>query len=151
MKKSLHCLLKSSFFNLCQTAFLLVLASCSTIAMYDKEAYKNATELKVDARNLMELASQPYSAHEKEAKDFQSKLDKAYEYDNGRIKNTITVKQWDILRDPKRDLLGGFLAEWKEEGALRPRYIQNKQVQIGRAFDTIIQLESGKLKPADVQ
>lgn len=129
---------------------LLLISSCSNIALYDQDAYKNATSLKVDARNLMAQASGSYTAHQKEVAEFQAKLDKAYEYDLGRDKNDITVKQWDILRDPSRDLLGGFLAEWKDEGSLKPAYVKNKQVQVGRAFDTIIGLESGKIKPADV-
>jgi len=73
--------------------------------------------------------------------------DKAYEYERGRPLNTDTIKQWDTLRDPNRDLLGGFLKEWKD-GKLLPVYVERKKAQIGTAFDQIIQLESGKIKSA---
>jgi hypothetical protein len=142
---------KTTLFKICQAVICLSLASCSTIARYDQVAYQNATSLKVDANNLMDLSNQPYSSHEKEIAEFQTKIEKAYQYDFGRPKNQITVKQWDILRNPSGDLLGGFLAEWKVESSLKPVYIKDKQVQVGRAFDTIIGLESGKIKPSSVQ
>jgi len=40
------------------------------------------------------------------------------------------------------------LKEWKEDGTLMPVYIERKKAQIGKAFDQIIQLESGKIKTA---
>ena len=74
-------------------------------------------------------------------------LDKAYEYDRGRALNKITVAQWDILRDPNRNLVGGFLKLWKAKGSLSAVFVAEKKKQIGDAFDQIIQLESGKTKP----
>ncbi len=99
----------------------------------------------------MALASTPYSSRISEVKGLQEKLDKAYEYDFGRPKNEITVKQWEKLLNPDGDLLGGFLREWKDDGKLLPGYIRSKQTQIERGFDTIIGLESGKIKPSAVQ
>lgn len=136
---------------LLSSAWLGLLASCSTISTFDQQAYKNITSLKVDARNVTASADQSYSSHQKEVKELRTNLEKAYEYDAGRPKNEITVKQWDLLLDPEGNLLGGFLKEWKESGKLLPGYVKSKQTQIGRGFDTISGLESGKLKPADVQ
>ena len=65
--------------------------------------------------------------------------------------NEITVKMWDKLLDPQGALLGGFLLEWKEDGPLLPKYVRHKKEQIGEAFDTIIQLESGKLRASQAQ
>lgn len=79
---------------------------------------------------------------------FRLELDKAYEYERGRPLNQDTIAQWDLLRDPNRDLLGGFLSEWKQDGPLKPVYIKRKKAQIGKAFDEIILLESGKIKTA---
>jgi hypothetical protein len=123
---------------------------CSTIAPYDQAAYEHATNAKVEALIVMGKATDSYASHKAEIERLQVTLDKAYEYDRNRPLNSITVTMWEKLRDPDRDLLGGFLREWREDGPLLPKYVQNKQEQIGEAFDTISQLESGKLKPADV-
>jgi len=132
------------------TLFLtLLLAACSTIAPYDQEAYKTATGLKVDALVVMSSATESYSSHRAEVARFRIALDKAYEYDRNRPLNEITIKLWDKLRNPDGDLLGGFLREWQEEGALRPKYVAHKKTQIAEGFDTLIQLESGKIKPAE--
>jgi hypothetical protein len=126
--------------------FLLAFAACSSISTYDQTAYLQAVNSKVDALALMAKATEPYTDHRSEVAQFLIELDKAYEYERGRPLNTDTIKQWDILRDPNRDLLGGFLKEWKESGRLLPVYVQRKETQISDAFDQIIQLESGKIK-----
>lgn len=137
--------------NMLASACLVLASSCSTIAGFDQQAYENATSLKVDSKNVMATATQSYSSQQTKVNALRTNLEKAYEYDIGRPLNQITIKQWDLLLDPKGDLLGGFLTEWKEEGTLKPGYVRSKQTQIGRGFDTIIGLESGKLKATDVQ
>lgn len=127
---------------------LLAFAGCSTISTYDQTAYLQAVNTKVDALALMAKAVEPYTNHRNEVAEFLIELDKAYEYERGRPLNAYTIRQWDILRDPNLDLLGGFLKEWKEDGKLLPVYVERKKAQIGTAFDQIIQLESGKIKPA---
>jgi hypothetical protein len=126
--------------------FLLAFAACSTISTYDQTAYLQAVNTKVDALALMAKAVEPYTNYRNEVAQFLIELDKAYEYERGRPLNTDTIKQWNILRNPAGDLLGGFLKEWKDEGKLLPVYVERKRAQIGTAFDQIIQLESGKIK-----
>ncbi len=98
----------------------------------------------------MDKATSGYDEHQKEIEALVNELDKAYEYDRGRQLNKITVAQWDILRDPNRNLVGGFLKIWKAKGSLSATFIAEKKKQIGDAFDQIIQLESGKLKSTKV-
>jgi len=88
---------------------LLFSSACSLIAPYDRAAYEHATNAKVDTLALMSKATGGYDEHEKEVEALVRQLDKAYEYDRGRQLNKITIAQWDILRDPNRDLVGGFL------------------------------------------
>jgi hypothetical protein len=127
---------------------LFAFASCSTISPYDQTAYLQAVNTKVDALTLMAKAVDDYTSHRTEVAEFMIEMDKAYEYERGRPLNTDTIKLWDILRDPNRDLLGGFLKEWKADGKLLPVYVERKKAQIGTAFDQIIELESGKIKSA---
>ena len=127
-----------------------VLAACSFIAHYDQVAYEHATNAKVDTLALMDKATQSYSEHQKEVEALVNELDKAYEYDRGRQLNKITVAQWDILRDPNRNLVGGFLKMWMAKGMLGAVFVAEKKRQIGDAFDQIIQLESGKTRGTKV-
>jgi len=124
---------------------------CSLIAHYDQAAYEHAVDAKVDTLVLMNKAVGDYEEHRKDIETVMTELDKAYEYDRGRGVNDITVAQWDILRDPERDLVGGFLTTWKSKGSLSATFIAEKKKQIADAFDQIIQLEAGKLKTAKVK
>ena len=125
------------------TAFLF---ACSTIATFDQVAYDKATGAKAEALALMDKATNSYGAHLKEIDAVSLTIDKAYEYDRGRALNTITVQQWEILRDPNRNLFGGFLRRWHEKGSLNADYIAEKKRDIAEAFDQITGLEIGKRK-----
>ena len=127
-----------------------VLAACSFIAHYDQVAYEHATSAKVDTLALMDKATSSFTEHGKEVEALMLELAKAYEYDRGRQLNKITVAQWDVLRDPNRNLVGGFLKMWKAKGSLSVTFIAEKKKQVGDAFDQIIQLESGKPRPTKV-
>jgi hypothetical protein len=127
------------------------LAACSLIAHYDQVAYEHSTSAKVDTIALMDKATGSYQDHQKEIEALITELNKAYEYDRGRALNKFTVSQWDVLRDPNRNLVGGFLKMWKAKGSLSAAFITEKKAQIAEAFDQIIALESGKQKSAEVK
>jgi hypothetical protein len=130
---------------------LFAVASCSTISTYDQAAYEHATSVKVDTLALIDKATESYSAYETKIIAVRTELQKAYEYDLGRPLNKITVTQWAILLDPERDLVGGFLKMWKSKGSVGATFVTAKKKQIGEAFDQIIGLESGKIKPSQVK
>ena len=134
--------------NLVVVGALALLCACSLIAHYDQVAYEHATSAKVDTLALMDKATGSYSDHQKDVDALVVELDKAYEYDRGRALNKITVTQWDILRNPNGNLVGGFLKMWKAKGSLSATFVSEKKIQIGKAFDQIIALESGKQKSA---
>ena len=142
MKSLLYSSRLSALLGLC------FVTACSTISTYDQVAYEHATSGKVDTLTLMDKATQSYSSHQKEIDAVKTGLDKAYEYDRGRPLNKSTVAQWEILLDPNRDLVGGFLKMWKSKGSLSATFVAEKKSQIGDAFDQIIGLESGKIKPS---
>ena len=79
------------------------------------------------------------------------KVEKAYEYAKGLPKNEISTRQWQVLKDPERHLLGGFIKRWKVDDTLGEGYIQEKKKQVSEAFDYIIGLESGKIKPSEIK
>ena len=132
-----------------QVAFAALLAAtaCIRIASYNETEYQYATSLKAEALALMDKATEPYAQHQADAEKLTLDLSKAYEYAAGRPKNEISAKQWQILKDPSRNLLGSFLARWQTEKTLGATYVAEKKLQISDAFDTISALESGKPKP----
>jgi hypothetical protein len=58
---------------------------------------------------------------------------------------------WDLLRNPEKNLLGGFLSRWKKEGQLGTTFISEAKIIVGRAFDQLAELESGKITPKELQ
>ena len=76
--------------------------------------------------------------------------DKIIEYEKHRPKNQITAKMWELLNDSTAHLYGGFINRWRVQKKLGAAFIQNQKIIVGKAFDQIAELESGKIKPASV-
>lgn len=129
----------------------LLLAACGpTISTFNARAYDQATSLKVEALALMNEATEPYTDHAEHVQSLKLELRKAYEFAQGRPQNQISARQWEILISPDRELLGGFLRDWKEQSSVSAAFVTEKKEQVAAAFDTIIELESGKIKPDEV-
>ena len=131
--------------------FLPVFAACSYTAPYSQFAYEQTISLKVEALELMEKATETYASHAADVQNLETNLEKAYEYAKGRPKNEISTKQWQILIDPDRNLLGGFLKRWKAKSTLSPTFIKEAKGLVSDAFDTISGLESGKINSNQIQ
>ena len=97
------------------TLFTVILVGCfPQVANFSPIAYEQSISLKVDSLFLIEKAVGQYDIHEKEVVELLIKIEKAYEYAKGRLNNEYTAQQWEILKDPERNLLGGFLKRWQE-------------------------------------
>jgi len=125
----------------------LLLSGCApSISPYSHIAYQYGVDLKVDALRLMDDAEETFSDHERAVERLRTDLEKAYEFARGRPLNEYSTSQWELMIDPEAHLVGGFLDRWQSEGRLsRPFIAESKQI-IAAAFDTIIQLESGKIR-----
>jgi lipopolysaccharide biosynthesis protein len=128
---------------------ILIFQSCTTISLYDQYAYNQTTSLKVEALSLMDQATESYTEQQETVEALQMKIEKAYEYEKNRPKNEITIKMWEILKSQEKNLLGGFITRWKNEGKLNSTFISEAKLQIAEGFDYIAQLESGKIKASD--
>ena len=127
------------------------LYGCALTAPYDQFVYKESTSLKVDALKLMDKAIQPYDSQQTAVEKLNDQLEKLFEYELHRRKNGIRVSMWQLLRNPEKNLLGGFLKRWKESGKLNEPFIEEAKKQVGRAFDQLAELESGKITPRELQ
>lgn len=145
---------KIRYFN--PSALVVVLLSsflflqCSPIANYSPVAYEQVVTLKVESLEVMSLATDEYSDNEEIVNELISNLNIAREFSKGRPDNEISTKQWEILLDAEKNLLGGFLKRWIESGTLSEMFIDEMKMIVSDAFDTIIGLESGKIKPSEI-
>ena len=147
MKKRTYWLLVLCFLVVAHT-----LGGCAAlISKYDQIAFQTATSIKVDSLALMEKATSSYSLHETTVEILRSEVEKAFEYAKGRPKNEIVARQWSIMRDPERNLLGGFLRLWKNRETLTHSFIAEAKTNVALGFDQIIGLESGLIKGRDVK
>jgi len=129
----------------------ILLTACSSISVYSPEAYKQAVDLKIESLNLMSSATMSFSDYEEDVTFLKTELSKAYEFAKGRPNNEISTKQWEILIDENRNLLGGFLKRWQDEDILSEMFVSEAQLLVSDAFDTIIGLESGKISPSELK
>ncbi len=125
----------------------LMIAGCATIAQYSQTAYEQATSLKAEALILMDKATEQFSLHKDEVQKVRLDMDKAYEYAKGRPNNELSTKQWEIVRDPERHSLGGFLKQWETKGVLGQTFTSEMKNEVADHLDKISGLESGKAKP----
>ena len=126
---------------------VLLLTACATISKFDQYAYTQTTSLKVDALAVMNRANESYGLHQQDVTNVKTALDKMYEYEKNRPKNSITKKMWSVLTDTSGHLYAGFIKRWQKEDKLDTAFIRISKELVGQSFDQISQLESGKIKP----
>jgi hypothetical protein len=129
---------------------LLSFVGCASISSFNQQAYTQTTFVKVDALNIMDLATDDYSVHENSVKGIQTQLAKIYEYEKNRPKNEITLKLWDKLLADDGHLFGGFIKRWENETSLNETFVTEAKKLVGLAFDQIAGLESRKIKESEV-
>ena len=125
------------------TLFLLV--ACSPlISPFSQVAYQNATDLKAHSLALVDQSAEPYPQHADQAEQLLVDLSAAYEFVNGMKGNDISAAQWQLMRDPDKNLMGGFVGFWEEADTVSPAFSDEYRGQIAEAFDYIICLEANK-------
>ena len=117
-------------------AVIVVLNAC-TIAPFSQQAYEQATSLKAEALILMDKATDSFSRHKSEVEAIKLDLDKAYEYARGRPQNEISTRQWEIIKDPGRGSLGGFLKRWEDKEQLDQSFINDAKGIVSDSFDIV--------------
>ncbi|NKB81441.1 MAG: hypothetical protein GKS05_06085 [Nitrospirales bacterium] len=127
----------------------LVLAAClPSMAPFDPVSLEMAQTLKKESMTLIGKATDPPNLHMDAITQVQKKLQDALNYEAAKVTpNEIAVRQWKLLGDPGRNLLGGFLKKWQDEKVGRsPTFLTNVKSLVSRAFDEIIQTENQKPK-----
>ena len=136
--KSLYLILISSF----------AIFSCQSVktALYDQYSYQQTTSIKVEASNVMDKATTPYSNNKEIVEKLLLDIDKLVEYEKNKPNNEITFAMWKILTDKEKNLLSGFFKRWEEKGSFSPVFLQEAKKQVTDALDLLIQYEVKKDK-----
>ena len=121
--------------------FALLLIGCATITKFDQNSYNAAQQLKAHALAVM---GNPSPA---QVDSLRARLDAQVAYEVGKGKaNIISAAQWKLLARPAGNLLGGWITDYRAGKVMSPVYVEEKQLQVGRAFDAVLELEGGKLR-----
>jgi len=125
---------------------IIFFVGCTSITQFNATAYEKSTSIKASSLTLMDKASEPYTKHSTEIEALLLEARKAYEYAKARPKNEDATKQWEIMVDTNAHMLAGFFHKWKSDNKLSKFFIKEAKKQIGKGFDHISGLESGKIK-----
>lgn len=129
-------------------AWAVFLSSCQTggltVSAYDPAAHQNAIVLRNEAVALMAKAGEPFAQHKAEVELLNAKVEAAYQVAASTPRNELVAREWQVLKDPERDLYGGFIKRWQTSGALRTVFREEASAQVTEGFDLIICLEAAK-------
>ena len=147
--KKVYCIRQypKSILSVVLMAIFLHYGCVPSVSLFSETAYQQAIELKVQSIKTMDLATNPFENHKDNVEALQFDLQKAYEFAKGRPNNEHTTRQWSIIIDPEENMISGFLARWEQAGTLSKSFIFEAKETISEGFDTVIGLESGKIKP----
>lgn len=128
--------------------FSSLIFSCNSLktAVYDQYSYQKTVEIKVEASNLIDKATTPYTDHLKNIGELGLEIQKIIEYEKNKPNNDITYAMWQVLGNKDKNLLVGFFKRWKEKGQLNAVFVEEAKAQIMEAMDLLIQYETKKDK-----
>jgi len=126
---------------------ILSFFSCGpSMPKFDPIAYEKTVSLKVETLMLIGKATESFGNYVAAININKKEIDKAYEYAKGKPQNELIIRQWEILKDPDRNLVGGFYNHWGKSDMLSAVMVKESMKLISSAFDQIIGLESGLIK-----
>jgi hypothetical protein len=137
----------SNFLTIIFFMSIIISLNCATMSHYDPTSYKTATDLKAESLLLIQKATEPPGPYSVAIESLRVRLQQALEYEKGKgTPNSITVRQWEILLDPKGNLLEGFLRKWQADNkGYSEIFIEGVSKNVSDAFDEIIKLERHKV------
>jgi len=135
--------LKQSIFILLISMTLLSCNSFKT-ALYDQYSYERSISLKVDALELMNDATEPYTEHIEEINSYLVEFQKLKEYEKNKANNELSYEMIKLIGNPENNLLGGFFKSWKSKDRISGVMIRETKEQVGEAFDILIKYEAKK-------
>lgn len=131
---------------------LLILAAvlfsgCSILkkkARFNPEGLEFANRIMVKATQVMRQAEASFFYYRDDVHLLMTEVEKAYEYARTQKNNEAVKDAWNLIRDPTKERLGGFMVLWEREDRLDGVTIELYVQWIEADLNTIIELENAK-------
>lgn len=123
------------------------LCGCSLLkkkAKFDPEGLEFANRIKVKALQVMRQAEASFFYHKDDVHLLMTEVEKAYEYARTQKNNDAIKDSWNLMRDPAKERLGGFMVLWEREDKLDGTTIALYVQWVEADLNTIIELENAK-------
>lgn len=152
MKNTNTFLQKTKFaYLLLFTLLTITLGSCSAVkkagiqqATFDQHSLDNTIRLKEKSLELINTSTETYDKHLAEAETLKKELQETANYEKNRKNNNETARQWQIMADPERNMMGKFLTLWQKQGKCSSVFISEFYKNVEQGYNAIIDLEKGK-------
>lgn len=126
----------------------MMLASCGSIktAIYDQYSYQQEVALKVETKNLLTHATEPYADYKEEVEKLLLEMEKMEEYEKNKPNNALSYQMWQLMTDSEKNSVAGLFKRWKEKQQLSAVFLEEATGQVEEAFDVLIKYEVSKDK-----
>lgn len=125
-------------------AIIVIIFQACSVTNFDRYAYQKTEESKIEAFEVMDLASSnSFESRSADVDRFKLKLDSLFTYEKSRKNNALTVEAWKTVLS-EGSTLNRFFKRWKEKVVLKPTYVAEKKINVGRLFDDILKIELNK-------
>lgn len=124
-----------------------LLSGCSLLkkkAKFDPEGLEFANRIKVKALQVMRQAEASFFYLKDDVHLLMTEVEKAYEYARTQKNNDAIRDSWNLMRDPAKERLGGFMVLWEREDKLDGATIEIYIQWVEADLNTIIELENAK-------
>ena len=140
--------MKKQFLKLMLAMLLLVITACGSIetAIYDQYSYQQEISLRVETKNLLAHATEPYTSYKTEVEKLLLEMEKMEEYEKNKPNNILSYKMWQLMTDVDKNSVAGLFKLWKEKGQLSVVFLDEASEQVMEAFDALIKYEASKNK-----
>jgi hypothetical protein len=117
---------------------------------FDQAAHQRAVELKSKAVAAMANSGEAYSRHRADVEALNAEMEKAYELSAAGPDNATVAAEWAAMKDPGRDLYGGFASRWRASGTVDQAARDAAMNRVTGRFDYILCLEAAKRTKAGI-
>jgi hypothetical protein len=129
-------------------AVVVALSACRTSDdenfTFDAAAHQRTTELKSRALALMANSEEAYSRHSGDAEALNADMENAYQLAAAAPNNDLVTAEWVAMKDPTRDLYGGFARRWQASGVVDAATRGLWMDKVTTRFNYILCLEAAK-------
>jgi hypothetical protein len=125
----------------------VALVGCRTGAErsnYDAAAHERAVAAKSQALSLMASSAEAFSRHSANVDAVNAELEEGYRLAAAAPDNAAVTAEWAAMKDPGRDLYGGFVRLWQSGGTVDQATRDAAMNRVTAGFNYVLCLEAAK-------